>query len=510
MDSDTSIKVLFGNAANGSDTKDIRELNDVEADLLIERIKAFQPKAFARHIKNHKPSFEFDFQFKSMELSVPNLNELQINQSIPLPLEESGLWDGTINFHIRQECLRLWAFLNDGCNEMKFVKGPPGVGKSIEDVATDIVQWTNIIKVSGPDETHSESIERWMYSLIESNSVDLVVVDGAFTELFFRHVCNAQHFNPHISFIICSSYQAVVMKGVYTSNFPHTMFEMCSWTFEEYQCAVESNALRGGADLNERYYYAGGSIRFMNKDTAALKPLMDELIARVADFSSLLSGAVGLASANAINTLMAVFQQGSRTISTPLSEYVIRVLSEKVSMGNIKICRSIMPDNSAWQGWVTELEVLSMIAQSNEFKVWKINGSPQIWHRDHPIEMFLSESELLTYTHVSKKYFFPSKFNHGCYDAIYIMSPTKMKVIQISQAQTHNCNLRKNFIRFPLLEAEDCPGYNDLINARDGISITTMKVCYQGPDLWISSGLSGKIRRELSDSTTNRKSKRRR
>eukprot|EP01036_Dinobryon_divergens_P049641 gene49641-66499_t len=131
---------------------------------------------------------------------------------------------------------------------------------------------------------------------------------------------------------------------------------MCSWTFEEYQCAVESNALRGGADLNERYYYAGGSIRFMNKDTAALKPLMDELIARVADFSSLLSGAVGLASANAINTLMAVFQQGSRTISTPLSEYVIRVLSEKVSMDNIKICRSIMPDNSAWQGWVTELE----------------------------------------------------------------------------------------------------------------------------------------------------------
>jgi len=110
-------------------------------------------------------------------------------------------------------------------------------------------------------------------------------------------------------------------------------------------------------EIKEVYFYVGGSIRFMCSDVKETISILEREISEVTDNSLILNGLRGDRSSGSVNTLMQMFS--SKTI--PVSEFVLRKLTDKVGASFITAAKNVNIDNGSWKGWVLELEILSKI-----------------------------------------------------------------------------------------------------------------------------------------------------
>eukprot|EP01041_Mallomonas_annulata_P008270 gene8270-17018_t len=463
--------------------------------------------------------------FNTDEISFPtvSLDLIDLDTSIELSMGRSGLvTNGTLVYHIREECKTLWQFLSQKVLVTKLVQGPPGVGKSVEcyTFAIDYAMKMNkkLLYIHSNDDSYhivikknnesgsmqwkhirNENIRidflvKWITYIVENerNGMDMVVVDGLFPEHFFISMCNIKIYNPEISLFICTSFQALTINQRFAGKMDFEWYTMCSWTFAEYESAVKSKAILVATIdlLKEKYFYSGGSIRLMNFNIDITKLILDCHLSKVSNMSFLLSGNVGNSSESATNSLIAVFRNGPKMVSTVLSEYVGKSLSDSCSKEIIEKCRNIMINNPSWQGWVTEFEVLAKILRSKEFKVWDENDSSEVWTRGEGIttEEFWDIEEVLQRPFIAGLYLIPRKYNQGFFDLLYFITPKKLRIIQITSAKSHSFNFH---LVTPLLNTLNVKEVEYVIICRrsnfydlqipENPRIAARKVCYEAP-----------------------------
>lgn len=180
------------------------------------------------------------------------------------------------------------------------------------------------------------------------------------------------------------------------------------------------------------HYYAGGSARLLQLTSTTVKDILTRMINQVNDMSKLAEeGGVGPSSDEAVNSLMSIY--GDETII--LSQYVTRMLLDKVSNDLIKKARSVLRNNPSWQGWVTELEVLTMAKGKTEMIVECDGGETEIWKWNGEMQTFETNLDIV-------RWFRPQKWNHSLFYALFSVSRKELRVIRITHGETNSCKLK--------------------------------------------------------------------
>jgi hypothetical protein len=150
---------------------------------------------------------------------------------------------------------------------------------------------------------------------------------------------------------------------------------MNSWSLDDYLNA--RNVLNIAEDkVAECYYYWGGSIRYFRKvsDEESLQELigfLENTVTKVSDFTNILQGSQGEASFTAVNSLMQRFNDSVSVVS----QFVVRLLLNRVGLEFVKSAQQIMQDNPAWQGWVFELEFMVKCYKESEIRVYNTSNA---------------------------------------------------------------------------------------------------------------------------------------
>jgi hypothetical protein len=236
---------------------------------------------------------------------------------------------------------------------------------------------------------------------------------------------------------------------------------MNSWTFEEYQKAhtlgvfsqYQSSLDDGMSGLSldagmknpsyslstesetesnrrllEAFYYAGGSMRFMKmffSDKENVISVINTKINEVGDFSKLLSGLCGVSSEGFVNSLIGIYDNAdSNTVL--LSKYVIKVLSRKIDSTFIESAKNVLSSNPSWQGWVFELEFLTICKFKKRVQLFQLISVDL----NETVESFLQLDivDVKTYPKEmtgnlkSGTMIVPILWNQACYDGCFFTS----------------------------------------------------------------------------------------
>ena len=150
------------------------------------------------------------------------------------------------------------------------------------------------------------------------------------------------------------------------------------------------------------------------------------------------SRGIGEASNSAINSLMSLHDGQSVVVS----KYVTRSLVSSVSDTVVDSARSMMPDNPVWQGWVSEFQFISGIHKRTSLWLKNADNTLETWRRDDNIFLKLSQLHVLGKKVIKGSWYLPPKWNQECYDAIQMVSEHKVRVVQVTDAESHSCKLK--------------------------------------------------------------------
>ena len=184
------------------------------------------------------------------------------------------------------------------------------------------------------DGSSAEVVRLWVKRNVHKG--DLVVVDDthtAFIEAIIFYCIQAK-----ARLIVSTSYQAIQVSSELQDIAPTSGYTMESWSYNEYTDATIKGVLPFTIDkLDEMYYYAGGSIRYMYWPIDRIVTYFDLYIRLVTDARALLRRHLGDRTMTHINTLMSITKgddtndsNGVYDIysiqSTIISEYVTKAL----------------------------------------------------------------------------------------------------------------------------------------------------------------------------------------
>ena len=199
--------------------------------------------------------------------------------------------------------------------------------------------------------------------------------------------------------------------------------------------------------VQAKYFYAGGSARFMFQfHLGKLKEDLDSRMKRVdqGDWQSFTQKSVSSGTASAVNTLM---QQFGRTC-TPLSKYVLFCAYEKCKTALVKSVRAAaqQSSNPALAGWAFELEQIDLIRLSYESNsdnpVFVTNGMG--FSLRPTSEAAFDETYLTSGDVIDGAVIWCQKWNQGCFDVAFYVENTLITV-QFTLQKSHS--LKPYYIR---------------------------------------------------------------
>ena len=395
---------------------------------------------------------------------------------VTINLAGSGLSEGPdiINLYLRAACMNLWNFLLAACTDVSIVVGCPGVGKSVEVYAYAMWQAKavqkrviyvhthgdgySIISTSGCNmrvgriklldfETKPYGILQFIDLALEQGGVDIIVLDGQLQWLIKAVFSRLGRFRG-VRLITCTSFQAFTKLSTETAAHAPAWseFVMDSWKLKEYNDAFDNRALVLAdqipmTDVDEMFFYAGGSFRMMQWTLSRVIDTLNSKMRVVPSKSDLIQArGVGDGSQAAVNTLLSI-HGGTSFV---LSRFVLTSLFASVSNHAIATLRALLTDNPLWQGWVTELEVLTLI-QNQQSIVFRNSSGQETWPRrgmvDSPLPTFFDSSNVCL-TKRDADWLLPKRYNQECFDALYRVSPDSVRAIQITNADEHSCKLK--------------------------------------------------------------------
>ena len=369
----------------------------------------------------------------------------------------------------------LWGYLSDAKTDVSVVMGCPGVGKSVEVYAYAMWQAKTaqkrviyvhthgdgyyIISTSGSNksvgrsqpldfETKPYAILEFIDSALNKQEVDIIVLDGQLEWLIRSVFLRLGRFSG-VRLISCTSFQAFTKISTETAAHapPWSPHVMDSWKLDELHDAFAKGALvlgdlTRGTDVDEMFFYAGGSFRMMQWTLRRVIHTLDTKMSEVPRKSDLIEArGVGDASKTAVNTLLGI----CGGTSFVLSRYVLTSLFMSVSDQAIATLRTLLIDNPPWQGWVTELEVLTLIKKQQSIVFWGPNGEEEVWTRRGVVgvelPMFFNADDVHL-TSLDADWLLPTKYNQECFDALYRVSPDSIRAVHITNANEHSCKLK--------------------------------------------------------------------
>jgi hypothetical protein len=406
-----------------------------------------------------------------------DLGALRVNDTVTVNnLKGSGLSDcaDSKKLYVRQACLDLWEHLTTTTKRVSLITGCYGVGKSVAvfayamrqasthkkrliyahthgagvslvSTAGDTVRFGQIKKKRG--EAEPESLMTYIEWALDRKEVDLIVLDGQLLWSVESLLSILKRY-PNVRLITCTSYQPVSLSLEQFDRSPrYSQHLMDSWTKEEYEAAIAAGALTlfsPSYTVDQVYHYAGGSIAFMRREIEHLVTYLTGIFYEVEMMDLVGKTRVGDRSKNALNTLMA-FHGGSSVIS---SEFAIASLLMTMKNSRISEIRWMLCYNpSSWQGLVTKLDVLTLIQDQSSIAFRNSNGRIENWPRPHdryggvPLSLICDANDkYLTYDTVDD-WVVPTEYTHGCFDALYRVSPGVIRAIKITEEKEHPCNL---------------------------------------------------------------------
>ena len=403
---------------------------------------------------------------------VVDWSSVKVGDVIKVDLSNTGLTaavDPILPLYMRDMCLKLYRALKDNKEQVIMISGCPGVGKSVEVYSyamwhasedkkrvlyihcDEVLGFSIIFKYDAnvekmtlgrkPYTPEPNILVAYIDTLLKEGKVDLIVLDGALVSLIRKVYIEMIKYKT-VVLITCTSFRGLgkMSSEVRVKTAEMVDFEMESWTEAEYFAAIAADVLKiPKKELGERYYYAGGSVRFIQQPINSLMRILKEKIAQVPDMNKLIgTGGVGQASDVAVNSLMAVYE-GKKVI---LSKYVTRMLFDQVSDDWIAKARSTLPDNPAWQGWVSEFEVLKLAGKGELFFYDQNTTTGYQWDSDRAMHTFNDENDENLKNPTQTGWFQPVKWNHACFDALYRVSKDKLRVVQITDASSHSSKLK--------------------------------------------------------------------
>ena len=367
---------------------------------------------------------------------------------------------GNVTHYVRKEarCLyddlsRLSITGNEANGRAMWVDGCPGVGKSttlfgwglhqatIEIKEKKKVLWVHfekeryyLLKIEkGNGMECTLAGEKWAQIEVLAKSFDIVLLDGVKEHMktLFATIYELEH----CVVVACTSYQSGGYNPEADDKISYTTHHMDSWTLEQYKEAKIAGVILPD-DLEQAYFYGGGSIRYLLWEIDALKTRFAKYVERVEKPTTLLSGVQGVMSAPAVNALMQRF--GNHTCV--VSQYALRLLSTKVDMEFVSAAEGVFTENPSWQGWVLELKFMVMckigdvtVELENDKVTWKHSGSITSW----------DGTDIEPGTLANNTWIIPGKWNQGCFDAIYFYQQGKVDIIQVTRAtENHEYKFR--------------------------------------------------------------------
>jgi hypothetical protein len=283
-------------------------------------------------------------------------------------------------------------------------------------------------------------------AILQREEVDLIVLDGDLSWLIKSVFLKLQR-DSSIQLISCTSFDAMPDMSSELSGHAAKRSEylMASWTIEEFKHAQSTGALvfaSSDITFDEIYFYAGGCFRFMKWKINQVISELDRDINKVSDLGKLIgNSALGDSSNSAMNALTSIYGG----ISTVSSRYVLRKLVKTLSMQMIYSIGYLLNDNASWQGWVTELKVLTLVRNHRSMNFRNIADEIEQWVRCTPMDIdFLQFDDYMdpSLQRSDWDWAIPSKYCQGLFGAIYRVSVHACRWIQVTNATTNCCELK--------------------------------------------------------------------
>jgi hypothetical protein len=256
----------------------------------------------------------------------------------------------------------------------------------------------------------------------------------------------------------------------------HTIF-VPSWKFQDYELAISNDDFYDAVKskfpidipdkqeaLAEKYFYAGGSARWMFYcPIDLLISLGKSLVARAPDLNNLIQGIQGPQSSAAVNQLVSQYAVDDSFI---VSQYIAREISNLCDSSFIKAAavNPLALSNPTFAGWIFEADFLLQLRlaltsrQSLTYSYAKEGGQSEAsWNVTNQIH-FLDPPEFAdivrqrNLTWEDGTWFIPKRWNQGCYDAFCLAGDLKVIFVQVTCAKSHS--VAQNYLKVALENLE--------------------------------------------------------
>ena len=293
---------------------------------------------------------------------------------------------------------------------------------------------------------HTETVRVWVqYNL---RSTDLVIIDDTNPELI-ESIC-LECTITHAKLIICTSYQALKILSYSQDSNPASWFMMESWRYEEYVDATNKGVFPFSTDkLDEHYYYAGGSVRYMFWSIEAIITFFSIQIRQLINPQALLHGWVGDYSMSSVNSLIAIYksQYSSDIESIVISEYVTRALRLRVDELEVflETARAIDRYNSSWLRWVSVLDVSSRVRLlhiGSGLLMWSISGHERRYAVHYPL-FEIPDTGVIPPLLLRPCTFYTPKLYNPHFHLAHLDDSSRLSVFQVTENRINDsCNLK--------------------------------------------------------------------
>jgi hypothetical protein len=345
-----------------------------------------------------------------------------------------------------------------GTTHRLIIQGSPGIGKS-----TELYGWLQykrnshkLIYLSDGKELgydlwlcddskivkytfdRIELVKDQLKNLYKTFQPSIIVCDGYTKESnMLMFLCNYLYFRCAV--VYCSSYKAAAdlksrtYEGLIRNNSNCDIISMDSWSFDDYSAAFDmgifQNIIESKQHLQARYYYGGGSIRLMLLDINSIINIIEAALCRASNARQLMSCLNGQGNDAITNSLFQSFGYHTQLVS----EYAVKRVANIVDLEFIHSAKNILTSNPSFQGWIFELEVISMIRKKNIL----LTDKNHPWNSHTALLDFTDKNDRNLLNVEPNTLLIPREYNHGLFDIMLYVCPGLIRVANITMAKVH-------------------------------------------------------------------------
>ncbi|KAE8893361.1 hypothetical protein PF005_g23027 [Phytophthora fragariae] len=397
-------------------------------------------------------------------------------------MDASGLPPVRLMLYCRPTFHRQFEFLRDKVlheGHLGWILGPPGTGKSTTAMAFAstvnrsewIVTWIHVGKFMDwqcvrliDDERKTRSLEISDVDevlAVEDKRHHVVLVDGwtaadEFIELTRKCVRWFRHNNGvkqrRLAFVCSVASRGKVQEDMEILTSARE-FHVWSWTLDEYLNAIKDDEvfqsvsqyldapavlpdeeMSRGAMVESKYYYAGGSCRYMfHFRTANVATKLSDAVDSLNDAATVATR--DQRSSSSINRLFGKFQRphGGGAVSPVISHYAATLISVKCSPEAIKKFMSTHQDSSnpALNGWMLEVVFFASLRNGGLDLVDAAGNKLGSWNQS----VIVVSDAIPALSCAHPVWIKPEKWNQGGYDAVMVCKRTQhVRLVQVTSA----------------------------------------------------------------------------